>query len=180
MYGVVNRAIQELITTEFGNDQWLLVKEKANLDDELFISNRPYPDEVTYELVAAVMEVTGLSCRDVMHAFGEYWILETGRKQYGDLVEANGDNFVDFLRNLPDLHARIQLIFPHLQPPDFDVSDVKPNQLKLHYISKRGGLEDFVVGLIKGTGKLFQIEAQCELICPATEESNERIFQVSW
>ncbi len=180
MYGLVNRAIQELVTTNFGEDKWQEVRKVAKIEEEIFISNEPYPDEITYNLVGAVVETTDLSCRDVMHAFGEYWILETGRKQYGDIVEANGDNFVDFLSNLPDLHARIQLMFPHLQPPIFEVTDVDGNFMHLHYTSKRKGLEEFVVGLVKGTGKLFQIEPECKLIQPATEDSDERIFSISW
>ena len=42
MYGLVNKAIEELVVTEFGKDKWQLIKQKAGVDVEVFISNEGY------------------------------------------------------------------------------------------------------------------------------------------
>jgi hypothetical protein len=39
MYGIINKAIEELVTTSFGADKWLLVKESSGIKQDYFISN---------------------------------------------------------------------------------------------------------------------------------------------
>jgi hypothetical protein len=36
MYGIVNKAIQELVTENFGADKWEAVKEKSGIDVDYF------------------------------------------------------------------------------------------------------------------------------------------------
>lgn len=38
MFGLVNRAVEELICTQFGEETWEAIKEKASLEVEAFIS----------------------------------------------------------------------------------------------------------------------------------------------
>jgi hypothetical protein len=77
MYGLVNKAIEELVVTHFGEDQWELIKKKASVDVEVFVSNEAYPDEMTYDLVSAASEVLGKSASAILVAFGEHWVLKT-------------------------------------------------------------------------------------------------------
>ena len=36
MYGIVNKAIQDLITDNFGADKWEAIKEKSDIDVDFF------------------------------------------------------------------------------------------------------------------------------------------------
>ncbi len=47
---------------------------------------KPYPDDLTYKLVGAACEVLNASAEDVLKAFGEYWILFTAEKGYGEML----------------------------------------------------------------------------------------------
>lgn len=51
MYGLVNRAIEELVCTTWSEEIWESIKEEAGIDIEAFISMESYTDEVTYKLV---------------------------------------------------------------------------------------------------------------------------------
>ena len=75
MYGMVNKAVQDLLIANHGMEVWLRIKARAGVEDEVFISTQAYPDEVTYRLVGAASEVLGLSAAQVLHEFGRWWVL---------------------------------------------------------------------------------------------------------
>ncbi len=180
MYGIVNKAIQDLVTEKFGADEWEAVKEKSGVDVDFFLSNEPYDDAITYRLAVAASEVLGLSVGQVLNAFGEYWVLKTGKEKYGGLMEAGGHNLREFLINLPLFHNRIMLMYPKLTPPEFRVSDITDNSIHVHYFSRRDGLQEFVRGLLNGLAKMYQTEASVDLLQSRNEGSTHEIFRVTW
>jgi hypothetical protein len=180
MYGIVNKAIEELVKTNFGDEKWELIKERSGVDIEIFLVNEPYDDDITYKLAEAVEEEMNIPLDDVFVAFGEWWIIKTGQEKYGSLMEAGGKNLREFLINLPMFHNRIMLIYPKLTPPEFKVSDIKENSLNIHYFSKRKGLQGFVKGLLQGLGKMFKTPVSIELIQSRLNGSTHEIFNVSW
>lgn len=117
MYGLVNRAMEEMVLLHHGADVWNQIKAKAEVDIDIFIANEGYPDEITYRLATAAAETLSLPIEQVLHAFGEHWILEVGSKSYSGMMEAGGRTFPEFLANLPRFHDRVSLAFPHLNPP---------------------------------------------------------------
>ncbi len=56
MYGIVNKAIEELVLSNFGEEKWELIKKRGDLELDFFISNQPYDDAITYQLAKAVSE----------------------------------------------------------------------------------------------------------------------------
>lgn len=180
MYGLVNKAIQELITKEFGEEKWDRIKQIAGVDVDVFISNEGYPDEITYKLVGAAVEVLGIPADQILIVFGEHWILETAAKSYGPMMKSCGDSLKDFLVHLPNFHARVAMIYPHLDPPRFECTDVTEEGLHLHYHTHRPGLTDFVTGLIQGLGKYFKISCTSEVIARKDEGADHDVFAVRW
>ena len=180
MYGIVNKAIEDLVTENFGADKWEAVKEKSGVDVDFFLSNEPYDDAITYQLAGAASDILGLSVGQVLNAFGEWWILKTGKEKYGGLMEAGGSNLREFLVNLPMFHNRIMLMYPRLTPPEFKVSDATENSIHVHYHSKREGLQEFVRGLLSGLAKMYTVEVAIELLQTRDEGSTHEIFKVSW
>ena len=100
MYGLVNKAIQDLISNKFGEDKWQEIKKLSGFEDDFFIGLQPYPDSVTYDLVKNASKVLGADASVVMEAFGEYWILYTANEGYGEMMDLAGDTLTDFLNNL--------------------------------------------------------------------------------
>ncbi len=163
MYGIVNQAIQGLVTENFGEEKWLKIKADAGVKVDYFLSDQAYDDDVTFDLVGAASNVLDLPASAILEAFGKYWVLKTGMEKYGDLMKAGGNNFTEFLHNLPHFHSRIMLIYPKLSPPEFIVEDFDDKTILLHYYSSRDGLTHFVVGLIHGIAEMFGTTCTIEL-----------------
>jgi hypothetical protein len=180
MYGIVNKAIEELVVENFGQQKWEEVKECSGVDIDYFISNEPYDDDITFKLAMAVAEVMSLSISDVLRSFGEWWVLRTGKQKYSGMMEAGGSNLMEFLQNLPQFHNRVILIYPRLTPPEFSTSHIEDSSIWIHYRSKREGLQEFVFGLLSGLSKMYETPSTIELIQSRNSGSDHEIFKVSW
>ncbi len=180
MYGIVNKAIEDLLTEQFGAAVWEKVREKSGIDIDFFLSNEPYDDAITYQLAGSAAEVLDIPVGDVLIAFGEHWVLRTSKEKYGGLMEAGGSSLKAFLVNLPVFHNRVMLIYPKLTPPEFKVSDITDHSIHLHYFSAREGLQEFVRGLLQGLGKMYHTPVDIELLQSRNNGDNHEIFKVSW
>ena len=180
MYGIVNKAIEDLVIANFGEDKWNAIKEKSGVDIDFFISNEPYDDEITFNLAKATSDIVGISLSEVFQAFGEWWVLKIGKEKYGGLMMAGGKNLKEFLINLPVFHSRIMMIYPKLTPPEFRITDIEENGLQVHYFSKREGLREFVRGLLVGLGKMYNVPVQVFLLQSRDEGDSHEIFKLIW
>ena len=180
MYGIVNKAIEELILFNFGIDKWESIKERSGVDLDFFISNQSYDDDITFKLARAVSIEMNMTIESVFVAFGEWWVLKTTTDKYEGLMKSGGGNLKEFLINLPTFHNRVVLIYPKLTPPEFRVSEITDNSLQLHYYSKREGLQEFVRGLIQGLSKYFETETSIELLTSRNEGSDHETFLIKW
>jgi hypothetical protein len=181
MYGLVNKAIQDLVCEKFGKDKWVEIKKLSNFEDDFFIGLQPYPDSLTYSLVHNASKVLGAESNIIMEAFGEYWILYTANEGYGEMLNLAGNNLPEFLNNLDMLHNRVNNIMPELVAPQFSTRNETPNSIELEYRSKREGMTPMVIGLIRGLGKRFKIEKiQITHIQEKNETNGCHIFKIEW
>lgn len=109
MYGIVNKAIEDLITENFGKNVWLAVKKRSGIDVDFFLSNEPYDDDITFKLAIAVSEEVNMPINEVLGALGEWWVLRTTKENYSGMMQAGGNNLKEFLTNLPVFHKRLCL-----------------------------------------------------------------------
>lgn len=180
MYGMVNKAVEEMVIGAHGEAMWCEIKRRAGVTQEIFISNEGYPDEITYRLVGAASELLQTPADQILHAFGEHWVLNTARKGYGHMMAAGGSSLGEFLENLPLFHDRVALLYPKLVPPRFEVTDRRERSLHLHYITHRGGLTPFVGGLISGLGQMFDTPATYRLVQSREAGADHDVFLVEW
>lgn len=156
MYGLVNRAIEQLVVSLKGENGWRGVCAHANISSDGFVSMHAYDDEITYRLVNAVSARLGLEPATVLEAFGEYWVTYTVKEGYGSLMDAGGSSLREFLGNLNEMHGRLEAVFPQLRMPQFRVQELSDAEFRLYYASTREGLAPFVLGLVKGLAKRFE------------------------
>jgi hypothetical protein len=180
MYGLVNRAIEQMVCQHHGDATWEKIKEEAAVDIDVFIGNQGYDDAVTYRLVGAASAVLNVPADQILEMFGRHWILCTAKEGYGDLLCGAGNDLSSFLCNLPNFHTRVKLLYPHLKPPLFSCDEVTPDSLHLHYRSSRPGLAPFVRGLLFGLGELFKVEVTPVQLAFKDRGADHDIFQVSW
>ncbi|MEM7205546.1 MAG: heme NO-binding domain-containing protein [Planctomycetota bacterium] len=178
MYGLVNKAIEELICRQHGAAAWRRIVERAGLDDTGFVSMDDYPDSVTYGLVQSASAELDVPGADLLEAFGRHWISYTGREGYGELLDASGRSFDEFLDQLDALHSRVGLTLPNLRPPSFVVERGEPGAWRLRYYSERVGLAPMVVGLVRGLADRFGMEVDVMLEAPRSAESDCDVFAI--
>lgn len=179
MYGIVNKAIQDLVVFNFGIEKWNAIRERSGIEQDFFISNEPYDDDVTFQLANAVSVEMNMSLSDVLITFGEWWVLKTTKEKYAGLMESGGSNLREFIINLPMFHNRVMLIYPKLSPPEFKVTDITDNSMNLHYLSTREGFQEFVRGLIQGLSKMFNENINLELIQSRNDGHTHEIFKIT-
>jgi hypothetical protein len=178
MYGLVNKAVEQMICTHFGAATWETIKQRAGVETAAFLSMNQYPDEITYRLVDAASQTLGQSHADVLRAFGRYWTLYTAAEGYGGLLTLTGDSLRELLQNLDNLHARVGLSYPQLRPPSFQCADAGDGSLLLHYYSERPGLAPMVVGLLEGLAERFQTPLEITLAASREQGDDHDIFRI--
>lgn len=178
MYGIVNQSISGLIIDNYGIDRWNEILAKSKIQDGNFLNNQLYDDSVTYDLAINAAEILQVPLRDILLAFGRYWILKTGGEKYGHLMKSGGADFISFIKNLPTLHTRIMLMFPDIRPPEFIIDVDENNHVTLHYFSSRNGLTDFMEGLIWGLGEFFKVSLDIRLLQAKDKTHDHDIFLI--
>lgn len=180
MYGLVNRAIEDLVRTRFGDARWEAVRQRARVTVPAFVGMQAYPDKVTYDLVGAASEELGVPADTLLEAFGEYWTLYTAREGYGPMLALGGTSFVEFLQNLDHMHAHVALSMPDLEPPSFWCTDVTDRSVLLHYKSHRAGLAPMVKGLVRGLGQMFDTEVRLEHLRGPADGADHDQFRIEY
>ena len=180
MYGLVNKAIQDLVCDNFGEEKWNEIKKLSGFEDEGFIGLESYPDALTYTMVKNASIVLGKDASIIMEAFGEYWILYTAKEGYGEMLNLAGDSLTQFLNNLDMLHNRVNNIMPELVAPQFTTRNETSNSIELEYRSKRAGLESMVIGLLRGLGKRFDKDCTISHIQVKDEINDCHVFKIDW
>jgi hypothetical protein len=141
---------------------------------------KPYADELTFQLVAAASEILSIPSDTLLEAFGEYWILYTAERGYGEMLNLAGDSLPAFLKNLNMLHGRVSNLMPEIAPPQFECINEQGNSIDLIYRSHRIGMVPMLLGLIKGLGKRFGKEVVIQQVDNNTSESSAVIFHLTW
>ncbi len=180
MYGMVNKAVVDMVHAYFGPSTWEAIRARAGIEEESFLSMRQYDDSITYRLVGAASQELHLTPEQVLEAFGQYWVSFTAREGYGELLKLQGKTLLEFLSNLDAMHARVGLSFPNLRPPAFHLFDRESSSVKLHYSSTRQGLSHLVVGLLRGLGEMFSTPVEISIQPPAPDQGESVVFLIKW
>ncbi|MDI1313275.1 heme NO-binding domain-containing protein [Prosthecobacter sp.] len=180
MYGLVNKALQDLLVANHGEDTWQRVKSKVGVEDELFISTEPDLDETICMFVAAAAEVLNRPGGEILNLFNCWWILNTARHGYSQLLKAGGHSLGEVLQNQPNFHTRIKMMFPALHPFKFEWTDVESAELRLHYRSHRRRLSAFVIGLMEDLGEMFAVVVRIMHEQQVDQGADNDVFHIAW
>lgn len=180
MYGLVNKAIKDLVVSNYGNEKWQEICKLSDFDEEGFVGMSSYPDKLTYDLVKNASIVLKADSNIILEAFGEYWIRYTAEEGYGDLLNMAGNSFPEFLDNLDLLHFRINNIMPDLKAPQFTTRNSQEKSIELEYRSHRNGFIPMLYGLIKGLGKRFDLNVSTTQIQEKNENNDCHVFKITW
>ena len=162
MYGLFNKAVEDLVISRFGSEVWQDVLRRAGVADPSYITTDPYPDHLTFKLIAAASVILESPTGDFLEELGAHWPGFLRREGYAPMLGVLGDDLEQFLENLDDLHARVGLSLKKLRAPTFRCQRRADGNLILHYQSPRRGLGQMVVGLLRGVAKQYGEEISIE------------------
>jgi hypothetical protein len=180
MYGLVNKAVEDLAVQLGGSGLWSAIVEHAGIDKPVFVAMEPYDDAITFRLVESASHLLGLSQDEVLEAFGAHWILYTGREGYGPMLSAMGASLPQFLGNLDAMHSRVALSMPSLRPPSFACEELDEQSLVVRYWSERRGLAPMVTGLLRGLGARFDLDVTVTPTTPRPDGVDHDTFLVRY
>lgn len=162
MYGLVNRALQQLVCKQHSEQVWDEIRSRAGVAAEVFVRMDSYPDELTHRLVAAAAEVLQTPAEELLKEFGRYWMRYTMIEGYGALLYDLGPTLHDALSALDGMHARVTLLYPALKPPRFRIVHAETDRISLYYDSDRSGFAPMIVGLVEGLGERYRLRVEVQ------------------
>ena len=180
MYGLVNKAMQELVLRNHGEEMWKRIRSKAGLEDEEIIGLKSYPDSLTYDLVRIGSEELGVKPEELLEFFGEHWITHTASSGYENVLNLGGNNLTDFLHNLNVIHVKITHLMPSMVPPSFKVKNESAKRIELLYFSDRPGLQPMVVGILRGLGRRFDLDVNIRNLGVDVDFPSGILFELTW
>lgn len=173
MYGLVHTSIRDMVLTHHGPVVWERVKNGAGVGDDAFLAMKSYDDSIVLSLVTTAAKVLDISEAECLDTFGQFWVLDTTVKHYGNMINSYGDEIWGFLQNLDSLHDRISSTFPYYKAPSFFLEKNGDGEHLLHYRSSRQGLTPFVIGLLKGLAIHFKTELDISVVAEELSDAGQ-------
>lgn len=180
MYGMIHRAIRDMVKTRAGAAAWQDIEAQTAAGPAEMIGVLVYDDAITMKLLSAAAQRLNLSLSDLLEQFGRHWIEYTEQKQFGRILDLAGSDLVAVLQNLDRLHAAVLAAMPNARAPSFTVTQVQENTLILQYRSQRQGLEPLIKGLLLGLLNRFQLYGEVQQIRGENNASDDVVqFRIS-
>ena len=148
MYGIINRAIQDLDSESFGEEKW--------------------------EWCRFFYQTRNLRRRRHLAAGGCSKLPRKNTVAWWNLAVTTWKNF---WRICPCFITGLWWITPNL-PHEFTVRHLVDKGIIMHYRSKRIGLQVFVRGTLSGPGKMYETPIDIELIHSRDEGSDHEVFKI--
>lgn len=155
MYGMIHKAVRDMVEAQFGEEAWQKIAEDAGVSDEHLLSMNTYEDQVVYDMIGSATKMLGLTPEQVLEGFGSYFVTETLQNNYKSILQTYGKSSFELLENLNALHTSIKATFTGYRPPSFTVANISSNEIDLVYESTRVGLTPFVRGLVAGAAAFY-------------------------
>ena len=178
MLGMVNHALQQMVTERLGEEQWDSIRAELGIEERVFVVMRQYPDEITYRIAAAVAGRMGVPLADALQAFGHYWIAYAERQPWGKVMHSMAPCARELIPALNELHSRIALAFPGVTMPQFRCEDGEGGSLLVHYFSPRPGLSPFVQGVLEGIGAMYGEPIEVDQVEHKDRGASHDVFRI--
>ncbi|XP_022082934.1 soluble guanylate cyclase 88E-like isoform X2 [Acanthaster planci] len=169
MYGLLVENTIEVIKETYGEEAWLIIREKSRIHEYTYVTHRMYSERIIPRLAQAVSEYTGCTTEEFMDLVGRDFVRFLSKYGYDKMLRVLGRSMRDFLNGLDNLHEYLRFSYPKMKPPSFFCTDESSQGLTLHYRSRRPGYVHYVKGQLKSVGRLFyNLDVSVELVSEET------------
>jgi heme-NO-binding protein len=150
MHGIVFAELKRYVVTNLGADTWNALLDKAGMPGTTFLPGKVYDDGQAMKLVATASEMTGKPAGDILESFGEF-IAPDLLNMYGAQVNPAWKT-LELLEHTEEvIHRMVRMRSPGAAPPELRVERVGPDEVVVHYTSKRH-MCSLAKGIARGLG----------------------------
>ena len=124
MKGSIVIALQDLVKSKYGQENWTNILKKSNLPkDKVFYGHHDIEDNIVMTLIQNTCEVLGVTLEQAAEAFGNYWMNEYAPKKYFAFF-AGKKTAKEFLLEMNRLHSKITDRIENARPPKFEYEEL--------------------------------------------------------
>ena len=163
MYGMIHRAMRNMVHEELGEDAWLALEQKLNIGPMDLLTGKVYDDALTLDIITEAAAMLNLAVGQCLIEFGRYWIRYVDQGSLASVMNFTGQNLASFIKNLDRLHLAVGAAMPDARLPAFSTLCNDPGHIVVEYRSERVGLEPFVMGLLQGLMDRFHARGDIEV-----------------
>lgn len=150
MHGTINRGLQAYVCEIFGKETWEDTCGRAELTSFNFETMLTYDDAITDRVIDGLTKVLGRERSDILEDFGTFVVSESTLQSVRKLLRFGGENYVEFLQSLEDVHDRAKIALPDLDVPQFELETRSATEFVLHYEFEKLGFGAVFLGLLRG------------------------------
>jgi hypothetical protein len=169
MYGMIHRAMRNMVQEQLGEDAWLGLQQKLKIGPMDLLTGKVYDDALTWEIISEAAVRLNLSVDQCLIAFGQYWVRYVDQGSLASVMNFTGQDLASFINNLNRLHLAVGAAMPDARLPTFATIRSEPGHLVVEYRSERVGFEPFVLGLLQGLMHRFHTSGQIEVLSRAEQ-----------
>ena len=163
MYGMIHRAMRNMVHDELGEDAWLALEQTLKIGPMDLLTGKVYDDALTLRIISEAAAQLNLSVDQCLVAFGQYWIRYANEGSLASVMNFTGQDLASFITNLDRLHLAVGAAMPGARLPAFATLQSEPGHLLVEYRSERAGFEPFVMGLLQGLMNRFHTRGQVQV-----------------
>uniref|UniRef100_A0AC34Q941 Guanylate cyclase n=1 Tax=Panagrolaimus sp. JU765 TaxID=591449 RepID=A0AC34Q941_9BILA len=157
-----------MVVRNYSHDVWLQILEQANLQEKREkILNHYYHDNITYDIVNIISNLTKIPKDQVWESFGTFFVGYVMEVGWDELLRSFSPTLRGFLENLNSMHYFIDhfVYKADLRGPTFRCEKGDNDSIILHYFTYRLGIYPIVKGIIKEIAKrIYNIEVQISVL----------------
>lgn len=150
MHGTINRGLQAYVCEIFGTEIWEDTCNRAGLSSFNFETMLTYDDDITDSVLEGLTIVLGRDRSDLLEDFGTFVVSESTLQSVRKLLRFGGENYVEFLHSLEDVHDRAKIALPDLDVPQFELVVRSETDFVLNYRFEKLGMGAVFLGLLRG------------------------------
>lgn len=164
MYGMIHRAMRQMVNEKLGEEAWRALEKKLDIGPTELLTAMVYDDDLTFKIVAEAADRLNLPMDKCLFVFGNYWIRYADQGPLGSIMNFTGATLPIFIANLDRLHLAVGTAMPGTRLPSFHSLESAAEYILVEYRSERTGMEEFVRGLFHGLMEKFDVTGRVEIV----------------
>ena len=166
MHGLVNRSLQVFLQETYGHTTWAAISRRAGAPANGFEPMLSYDTQLTDALIRAAEGILDKPRAAILEDLGTFLVSNERMERVRRLLRFGGEDFVEFLHSLEDLHGRARLAVPDLDMPMLEVTEEPPTGFSLSCSEPFAGAGHVMHGVLSAMADDYGALVLLDLIPP--------------